>query len=647
MRTAFWLVIVALAFGLGVGAGALILPADSKPPTTIGDSSEAAEQPNKPQTALPADLPREELVRPGAPRPDFPTSSDDPLLQVLKGLEFEQVKTVEGSITASVTDEDGKPMAGIELRLYPSFPHERQNRPYNYYGSEEEFWESVHNGLSKQAESVIRMWRNKLTATTDVEGRVEFSPLLNVAYSMRFAEEGLGIKPDREPYWIKPGDHVNWGFPARSVVRVTVEPCTGVSSLRINATAPPQGVDNHAENGAKPGESVEFKLRSGTWEISASANKGSLITDVVRVEVEDNGPPQEVTLRLRPVARIRVELIYAGGTPSSGANVWYAPVRADLNDEDHFDTRRNLAVVMQNAAGWHHATGLEPGDYIVRAGVQGFVQTRRIAAVAGENVVQFEFNAPAASEGIECVVEYPEGTERPRFYFEAEIQYAKTSDHLHHDRVHDFWQLAENSYLLTDLWRRENTRVVAVSVNCPGLGEQRREVTRGKGEVLRFRFESPATLKVAVQDIPQNLGKYVSVRVGEKSEYMWNDTVSFDGMQPGTMDVTLRYSRLDQFVLARTTCNLRAGETREISLTMPPMFELVIEADRGEYSLSTITLQEDETQSAHISQDRDGCCILPYIPAGTYTVIYYKRSTGKHKERTITVRSNTTVRIAD
>jgi len=61
MRTAFWLVIVALAFGLGVGAGALILPADSKPPTTIGDSSEAAEQPNKPQTALPADQIEERL----------------------------------------------------------------------------------------------------------------------------------------------------------------------------------------------------------------------------------------------------------------------------------------------------------------------------------------------------------------------------------------------------------------------------------------------------------------------------------------------------------------------------------------------------------------------------------------------------------
>jgi len=353
-------------------------------------------------------------------------------------------------------------------------------------------------------------------------------------------------------------------------------------------------------------------------------------------------------LRLRPVARVRVLVKFTGGVPEWKERVRLAPVRAELNDVEHFDERRRLATPLEHLFQQPHdyqTTDLEPGSYLVQVELsQGQSEIRRVEAVPGATTVEVEFCAPSETAGIVCEVQGPPNMGEPRALYFSALMPAKDGQ-VWPGGIHRVWKLSSGRYLLLGA-----EGVTAISATWYPLGTITQEVGRS---TLRFRFESPFELDVRLEGRPGQLISYLPARLkwldhgneASNSFAMDDDRMKFTG-QPGRVVLCVQHPELYGILLVREELTLRAGETREITLRLPEMFELVIEAPADEVYELRLQPAGDESWEHTLRLDEDGRCILPHVPAGSYTLKYRLRSRPRDElRRSVTVQGNTTTRL--
>lgn len=642
MRTPHWLVSLLLVFGVGVGLGYSVTPA----PDYVAPAVEPLEQKaaETPRTAAP--LPEiSGATEPPAPAQPEATGTD-PLIEALKQWGLSDLAAVTGSIAARAVDAEGQPLAGVRIELYPRLPWGRSSGRVDVWAQEDQFWRSVAENNLGTAKSMVLLRRHSQTLETDARGEAVFSGLVDVPYSMRaqFPDSVLMAQGPTEQ--LKPGDSVTWSVRAYRGVRVKVEAPADAGPLRVVARYADDADPTTLE--LAPGEIADLRLKPGDWSVQARAKDGRHTCDAVTVTVPDDGELAPLTLRLKPVARVRVLVKFTGGVPLWNEYVRLAPVRAELTDAEHFDERRRLAAPLEQLYQRPHeylTADLEPGPYLVRVELaQGQSETRRVEANAGSNIIEVEFSAPAETAGIVCEVEGPPDRGKPgALYFDA-LTPAKDG-WVRPERLHRVWKLSSGRYLLLGA-----EGATAISTTWHPLGTITREVGRS---TLRFRFELPFELQVRLEGHPEELNgrvqaylKWLDAGNAESGSFTRADkSEKFKG-QPGRVELRVEHPEFYGMVLVRQELTLRAGEARAFTLRLPEMFELVIEAPADEVYEMKLQPAGDDSREFRLGFGQDGRCILPHVPAGSYTLKYRLRSRPQEElRRSLTVQGNTTTRL--
>lgn len=642
MRTPHWLVSLLLVLGVGVGLGYSMVPVRESARPAV----ETHEQPDAEMSRMTAPLPAS--ADPAEPSvPATPVAPDhDPLIEALKQWGLADLEPMPGSITARAVNADGMPLAGVRIELYPILPWGRSSGRADIWAPEDEFWRSLAENNLGTAKTMVQLRRHSQALETDARGEAVFSGLVDVPYRMGAALPGHALTAQGPTEALKPGDSVTWGVRPHGGLRVTVEAPADAGPLRVFARYADYAEPTTLE--LLPGEIAELRLRPGDWTVRAHARDGRHTCEAVKVTVPDDGELAPLTLRLNAVARVRVRVKFTGGVPQWNECVLLAPVRAELADAEHFDERRRLATPLEQLYQQPHeyqAADLAPGPYLVQVALtQGQSEIRRVDAVAGTNTIEVEFSAPGETAGIVCEVEGPPDRGQPgALYFEALT--AAKDGRASADHVRRVWKLSSGRYLLLGA-----EGATAIRATWHPLGTITREVGRS---TLRFHFESPFELQVRLEGRPETLNRHVQAYLkwldtgnAESGSFTRADkSEKFKG-QPGRVELQVEHPEFYGMLLARKVLTLRAGETREVTLRLPEMFELVIEAPAEEvYELKLQPAGED-SREYRLQFGQDGRCILPHVPTGSYTLKYRLRSRPRDElQRSVTVQGNTTTRL--
>lgn len=642
MRTPHWLVSLLLVLGVGVGLGYSMVPVRESARPAV----ETHEQPGAEMSRMTAPLPAS--ADPAEPSvPATPVAPDhDPLIEALKQWGSAELAAVAGSITARAVNADGMPLAGVRIELYPILPWGRSSGRVDLWAPEDEFWRSVAENNLGTAKTMVLLRRHSQTLETDARGEAVFSALVDVPYSMQAQLPDSVLQAQGPTEQLKPGDSVTWSVRALGGLRVTVEAPADAGTLRVVARHADYAEPTTLE--LSPGETADLRLKPGDWSVQARAKDGRYTCEAVTVTLPDDGELVPLTLQLKAVARVRVLVKFTGGVPLWNEHVRLAPVRAELTDAEHFDERRRLATPLEQLYQRPHeylTADLEPGPYLLRVELaQGQSETRRVEVVAGSNTVEFEFSAPAETAGILCEVEGPPDTGKPGALDFDALTSAKDG-HVWSNRVHRVWKLSSGRYLLLDA-----EGATAISATWYPLGTITQEVGRS---TLRFRFESPFELDVRLEGRPEKLNEHVKAYLNwldtgnaESGSFTRTDKSEKFRGQPGRVELRVEHPEFNGMVLVRQELALRAGETREVTLRLPEMYELVIEASADEVYELNLQTAGDESRKHILRLDEEGRCILPHVPAGSYTLRYRLRSRPRVElQKSITVQGNTTTRL--
>lgn len=642
MRTPHWLVSLLLVLGVGVGLGYSMVPVRESARPAV----ETHEQPGAEMSRMTAPLPAS--ADPAEPSvPATPVAPDhDPLIEALKQWGSAELAAVAGSITARAVNADGMPLAGVRIELYPILPWGRSSGRVDLWAPEDEFWRSVAENNLGTAKTMVLLRRHSQTLETDARGEAVFSALVDVPYSMQAQLPDSVLQAQGPTEQLKPGDSVTWNVWVHGGVRVTVEAPADAGTLRVVARYADYAEPTTLE--LSPGETADLRLKPGDWSVQARAKDGRHASSPATVTVKDDGEFEPLTLRLKAVAQVRVLVKFAGGVPQWNERVLLAPVRAELTDAEHFDQRRRHATPLEQLYQQPHeyqAADLEPGPYLVQVQLaQGQSEIRRVDAKAGSNTIEVEFSAPSETAGILCEVEGPPDRGQPgALYFDA-LTPAKDG-RVWPERLHRVWKLSSGRYLLLDA-----EGATAISATWYPLGTITQEVGRS---TLRFRFESPFELDVRLEGRPEKLNEHVKAylnwldtgNAGSGSFTRTDKSEKFRG-QPGRVELRVEHAEFYGMVLVRQELTLRAGETRQVTLRLPEMFELVIEAPADDVYEMKLQSAGDNSREFRLGFGQDGRCILPHVPAGSYTLRYRLRSRPRDElQKSITVQGNTTTRL--
>lgn len=664
MRTPYWIGIVVLALILGAVVGYALKPVKGLALAAERDSSlprVAQRECDGPlnDTATPH---REE---PGTPSPvpdeQKPVSSvyDDLILQALKSIEPLETPAGDKKITGYVRTPDGAPVVGAQVIAIQQESYTWPRHPRSTSAEDPELWEYLVKHTRTHVQRELYPLINNRTATTDADGYYELAGLAEDRANLSARCPGYEIKRQRRGF-IRPDAEVDWVAYRSRVVVVTVSAIGDTAPNNVRLCYKAEAVSEVTKTG-KLNEPISASVGEGTWTFWATDRDNLWRSEQVELQIGSDGTSLELVLNLEPPRRLSIKVESSGGRPQQGYSVYYAKFRDDLTVEEHFDPRRRMVEDIRfRGEGLYQTGALSPGTYAV--GVldgNSLVDATRLIIEDSEAEYTFKTHCPSLSDGIRCVVEAPDGYEirNPNFSI--------VLNELSNMGV-QVWLLDDGSYLLIPMKPDlEDIDNIAVQLDLPNLGTGFADCSSLTAASVTLRFDEGAKVDVRITNLPDHEQSKLAISwVQPGRRKVWRHVVtrrasgtedepealeSLGELQPGTYEISIRLAgRISVPDLAVASVKVESGQDQVINLKLVDLYEVILEASGVEvYTWMTLNWDGAIERARHnLHMDDDGKCIIPLVPAGTYTVKYLVDRFDE-REKTFTVKGNSTVYLTE
>ena len=670
MRTPHWIGIVVIALIVGGAFGYVMKPVGSvSPEIQAGDPPIVADRTTetKSKPALPVDEGTESEKQPPAvstnksyDRESSVDPEDDLLLRALQSIEPLPAITGDRTITGYVRTPDGDPVAGVRITAIQKQGFSYPGHPEFESAEDPRLWEFLAEHTRIRVRQELYPFRSSPSVQTNEEGYYELAGLAEKNARVRAVIAGYHLKAQGRTY-VKPDAQLDWVASRAGSISVTV---TGASedeagSLRVYFRSAVVEADSQKVKLAEP---KSFELGEGTWEVWAEDRQSKLSSDVTTVKVEAETGPIVVQLVLKTPPDIELKVVTEGGQLLGGFRVLAAPFRADLLPEEHFDERRRMTtrLGLVTEDGVYRSAVLDPGEYVLGVQNNGTVlATTRIALGDHRAYSSIKVGVPPAHAGIRCVVKVPAGEKTSRLRFSIYVNETAQVPV-------QTWEMDDGSFLLVPQ-REFHADVESISVEAylQSFGTQYRAASALKGSVVEFTFEAPAELFLKITNVPEGLARDLAInyrlpngRNSWRNPGSWGRRPKTDegeiliqaGMvQPGSYEYWIQAGhRNGTPELARTSFVVEAGEDTVVEMRLVDLYEVTLEASGVEvYTWMSLLWEEHpEERGTSLHMDDDGTCIIPYLPAGTYT-IKYRVNVSEPREKTFTVKDGMTVYLTE
>lgn len=318
----------------------------------------------------------------------------------------------EGVISGQVLDQDGTPLAGVEIRIGP------ESAPRLV----------VPDGATGLYERWIRghLWReaNQRTTWTDADGQYRFEELVDRQWWVRARLEGWRFEVVNGHTWQRAiGDVI--AFSARRVHRLEVRVVDAGGASLEKAVIQARRPNDESRQSMRLGWSARkphVELMEGPWVLSLETRRQTLeshASNEVLVRMESDVSPPPVTLVARAVFGIDVQLRRPEGLlgPSNVDVQWLR-----LDEDEGVDLGRLYSEGESTYVGREEnravISGLDPGRYLVGLAWRGRALDHEVVVVEGEPVsVTLTWPDIDRSSAIELRVQGPDGSPLPDLSF--------------------------------------------------------------------------------------------------------------------------------------------------------------------------------------------------------------------------------------
>jgi hypothetical protein len=398
------LVLCAAAFAGGLLAGAVFWP--SSAPSARRASEGVRETPTSvPRTLPEAGAPEtyDEADAPGlegrpssgaTPLRDLAGDAAAELSRVLDRPAAQAFLEGDGTITGSVRDPAGEPVAGVIVTASP------EAQPFDLAATARRARERAHEDidLGAVARDAIQgeLWRRQArhTTRTDAGGRYELKGLVEGWHRLTAFHEDYDVRPDPQFNRVQPDAVVD--FRAQPVMAVPVEVRLPDGELADNAWVSWQGPQGSGWDTWKP-EPGTVRLPKASCRVKAQTSvPDALQSPEVAYEAVAGAAP--LVLRLEGRRALVAMLVPAEGlSVPEGVEFRLRRLegRADVDPASLQGDEARSGSSSQGRATWYD---LEPGRYLVAAFLGGRHLLAHAVAEMGEGSIDVElpFDAPAA-----------------------------------------------------------------------------------------------------------------------------------------------------------------------------------------------------------------------------------------------------------
>ncbi|MHC5021454.1 MAG: hypothetical protein ACYTGX_15385 [Planctomycetota bacterium] len=428
-----------------------------------------------------------------------------------------------GTITARVTTDDGKPVSGVRVELI-------ETRTTAAAGGGWRRGDPAPADMSALAPPNLFLAR-----TTGADGRVSFSGLPEGSnYAMGAFHQGLDVRNStsrqqaRSGYWSRRGQWVRSSTPAPGnqatvVVGSHVELIAlPVRNVPVRVLLPDGGSPETAKLSVKSVRGAEvqtwtpsaatLRLTPGVYRVSVTVGGSTTNPQLgvpeytspeVAVVVAESGDPEAVVVQLTLRSGIQGRLIGLEPSQSTYSYVWAAPVKDGVIPDAK-------ALRRSSHRGWARGSNpvfvvrdLEPGMWAIAASAPGRHQDLGdiITVKVGSGMTRVELRVPDADGGVQHTVQVrsPEGTLLGDVSFQLRYgnnnaRYQPLARTRTADGAHQLsWQGAIKSWVEKS---KEPVKLV-LEVHSPRYGSTSVPVTLDQGAV-QVQFAEPAMLEVTV-----------------------------------------------------------------------------------------------------------------------------------------------------
>jgi hypothetical protein len=421
------LLLCAATFAAGLLAGTLIWPdpgapqrreraegaRDARPPD-LGPGVERAshtERRKEGGRSGTAEAERLDEVRLG----DLASEASDEIDRITTSAYAEPVLAGEGTISGTVRDPSGRPVAGVMVTAVP------EAQPFGLSLSARRARERAHEDrdLSTVAGDAIQgeLWRRyaRRTASTTADGRFELAGLMDARHTLTAFHEGFDLRASLQQGKVVPDAVVD--FVARPVVEVRVEVRMADGSLAEHAWLSWQGPHGTGW-GAWTRDEGKARLPVGSCKVKAQTSVPEPLQSP-EVEHEVAATPSDTPLVLQLEGRqvLTARLVLPEGFVTPGTVEYRLRLLADGVEVDAASLLddKSSRPARSRSPGRAFWLDLEPGRYLVAA----FLDRRRLLthAVAdvgdGSTEVPLVVAEPDAAEYVAVKLLGPDGGPLP------------------------------------------------------------------------------------------------------------------------------------------------------------------------------------------------------------------------------------------
>lgn len=663
MRMPHWIAAVALALVAGAligwfaGASSNQEARRPAPPPSLGCNGLDTQPSPAP---IPEKTPLKATELPAVPTP---VSTETPPPTQAAGQDWTQLKIPtlvrgDGTFLVRVQDPLGQPIEGIEVSLRmqidPSFTRQV---PRTEFESDDEY---IDARIKREYVSLKLEQQATLTQSSNAEGRIEFGELPGTRCHLNAKPVGYLIDGHTQSLSrsANVGEEFTLILVRAAAVTVTVAGAPEGSEGRSRVQWEPADGSGTSGSAAYLGKALVVSVLPGAYEFIAHMDNPLMRSDPVALSVGESDVSILLTLTPRVRREIVVQIDYTGGEPLAGFTVVSAPARPELRHEEHLDRRRLMTTNMKRDPGpgyrMYRSGELEPGAYVVGI-LDGSAVLRTALVNLGETGAShvFEMAAPGPSDGVTCIVRLPEGAGEVAPAFDIRVNAGNGLS----KRT---WKLREDAWLLVPtggLPKQVNS--ISVEARIAGLGGQSCEISGITGTVAEFTFAHPSRLTLKITNVPEALrrelsigcqppdGRATSTDTRRNNPVYQGDQVmvAWGPVQAGSYEFWISRRSNASPELVRGTIRMDTGKDSVLELKLADMYEVTIEQSGVQVGNSMTLHWTGQTRGTGIRMGADGKCIVPFLPAGSYTLKYTVNR--EPREQAFSISGNSTVYLTE
>lgn len=596
----------------------------------VGDGSGRTELRMEGADVAPA--PRAASERRDAPAPSAPPSADTADgSRDASDFPGREVPTGDGTITGTVRDESGQPLARVLVRAWCR----TKSRPSTYRRGD---GPPDDPDLDAAVRDFVSNWRFQRAcrreAETDASGHYEIGGIGDGGWYLNAWLEGYELRHGTSGE-IHAGDVVDFTAKALATLPVTVRMPDGRTAASATIEV---GQGGRRTSQGWSAERPFVRVEPGTWQVRANGgDESEYRSEEVTVTVEAGVAPESVTLDLADRPGVRGRVIFASAGENASGTVAAVPA-GDGGEPDPQILQRSPHRTWFRAGSTFVLRDLTAGRWFVAATTNdGSILASATVEIA-EGMVERDLTVPEPEprEYVIVSVEGPDGTLVADATFYASLNLPR--DGARSQRYH---RLPDGTWRVFNPRPKEGVDTSAgtwtIHVYTQQYGSKVLEYVPRAGARLSCRFEEPAyaefevvgadrignegTLQVYLRSMPDENGRTDTAGGFRPIE---GGKTSIGPVVPGEYDavLSLRDRRGSMTSLATTRIRLVAGHGKQ-TLTVPPLYSLTVLLPdssgraRGTISLRDASAGERFYQSA---EAEDGKIHFENVPAGDYRV---------------------------